>query len=39
MKNIIGRSPDYMESLIMFKKFEFDKNKNKWIKPKGLGFV
>ena len=39
MKNIIGRSPDYMESLIMFKKFEFDKNKNKWIKPKGLGFI
>lgn len=39
MKKIIGRSPDYFESLIMFEKFSFDKEKKYWVKPKGRGFI
>ena len=38
MKKVIGRSPDYIESLIMKKKFDFDEE-DKWVKPIGLGLL
>lgn len=39
MKRIIGRSPDYFESLIIREKFNFLSEEELWIKPTGLGFI
>ena len=38
-KKIIGRSPDYFESLIMIEKAFFDKESKIWVKPRGRGFI
>ena len=39
MKKIIGRSPDYFESLLMIEKFKFKEIKENWVRPKGVYFL
>ena len=38
MKRIIGRSPDYIESLLMREYFDFLES-DEWVRPTGLGYI